>query len=94
MNINLHIELLILEGLSIGARDSALVQAAVGVELSRRLTQQGIPKDLPTGGSQARLSAPALPLNSSPDAKVLGAHIGAGVYSAIAGGDRQGHSHG
>ncbi len=93
MNINLRIELLIIDGLR-GALDGALIQAAVEAELGRRLSQRGIPKDLQTGANRDRLLATTFRLDPSPDARGLGAQVGAGVYSAIAGGGEVVHSHG
>jgi hypothetical protein len=89
MKINLHVERVILVGLSMGARDGALIQAAVEAELGRRLAHGGIPKDLQTAGKQDRLLAPALRSCSSPDAKALGGQIGAEVYAAISGFNQQ-----
>ncbi len=85
MNINLHIERLILDGLPVEARDSALVRAAVESELSRLLSERGIPSDLQTEANQARILAPTLRLNSPSHAKEIGTQIGAGIYSAFAG---------
>ncbi len=85
MNINLHIERLILDGLPVEARDSALVQAAVEAELGRLLSERGIPSDLQTDVNQARIPAPTLRLNSSFHAKEIGTQIGAGIYSAFEG---------
>jgi hypothetical protein len=42
MNINLHIERLILDGLPVNGSDSSIVQAAVEGELMRLLAEQGL----------------------------------------------------
>ncbi len=84
MNINLHIERLILDGVSVGARESTLVRTAVEAELGRLLSERGIPRDLQSEGNQARILAPTLRLNSSSHAKEIGTQIGAGIYSAFA----------
>jgi hypothetical protein len=94
MSIRIHIERLILDGLPVQPRDGALFQAAVEAELSRLVTLSGIPSDFQTGGNQARIDAPALQLMSSPDAKVLGAQVGEGIYGAFAGLNQRGQGHG
>jgi hypothetical protein len=94
VKIDVHVERLILEGLSAAERDSALIQAAVEAELGRQLTQRGIPKDLQTGSDQDRLLAPERRLSLPPDAKMLGAQIGAKIYKAINGFDQRGRSFG
>lgn len=94
MKINVQVKRLILEGLSVGARDSAFIQTAVEAELGRRLAQRGIPKDLQMGGSQDRLLAPELRLSPWRDANIFGAQIGEAVYGAFAGSDRREHSDG
>jgi hypothetical protein len=85
VNINVHIERLILDGLPVEACDSALVRAAVEAKLVRLLSERGIPSDLQTGVNKARILAPPLRLNSSTHAKEVGTQIGAGIYSAFAG---------
>lgn len=94
MTIHLHIKRLILDGLSVRPGDGAPFQAAVEAELSRLLTQSGIPGDFQTAGNQARIDAPVLQLMSSPDAKALGAQVGEGIYGAFAGLDQRGQGHG
>lgn len=44
MNINLHIERLVLDGMPIRIGDSATVNAAVETELMRLLTEEGLPR--------------------------------------------------
>ena len=85
MNITLHIERLVLDGLRMEARDSAQVQATVEAELVRLLSESGIPAGLQAGFNQARIPAPVLRLNSSPNAREIGAQISEGIYGAFAG---------
>jgi hypothetical protein len=85
MNIRIHVERLILNGLPVEARESALVQAAVEAELTRLLFERGIPGALQTGVNNDRIFAPTLRLNSSPYAKEIGTQIGAGIYNAFGG---------
>jgi hypothetical protein len=85
MNITLHIDRLVLDGLPVQFLDGALLQVAVEKELRWLFAENGIPRDLQGGGNQAHMLAPTLRLDASPDAKVLGAQIGSGVYSVFAG---------
>jgi|SRR5271165_4828852 len=69
MNINVHIERLILDGLPVKGSDGSIIQAAVETELSRLLGEQGLagmstgavanlsagPIELPRGSKPARL---------------------------------------
>ena len=73
MNITLHIERLVLDGLLMEARDNAQVQAAVETELVRLLSESGIPAGLQGGFNQAGILAPVLRLNPSPNARAIGA---------------------
>ena len=43
-NIQLHIERLILDGLPVSRTDGAVVQAAIETELTRLLTEGGLPR--------------------------------------------------
>ena len=85
MNVTLHIEQLVLDGLPTAAHDSVQIQAVVEAELVRLLSESGIPAGLQAGLNQAHISAPALRLNSSPQAREIGAQISAGIYGAFAG---------
>lgn len=87
--MNIPIERLILDGLPVEAGESVLVQAAVEAELVRLFSERGIPRDLQTGVNNARILAPTLRLNSLPHATETGAQIGAGIYSAFAGLNRE-----
>jgi hypothetical protein len=85
MNIKLHIERLVLDGLRMAPHDSAQVQAAVEAELVRLLSESGIPAGLQAGFSQARIPAPVVQLNSLPHAREIGAQVSKGIYGAFAG---------
>ena len=88
MNIRMHIDRIVLDGVDIAPHQRHVLQAAVATELSRLLTESGIPAGFQHAGNPALILAPPLHLKSSPDAMVLGAQVGAGVYSAITGLDR------
>lgn len=95
MNIHLHIERLILRGLSLDAADTAALQAAVEIELARSLSTHGVAPRLREAGHYPRMPAPAILVGASPDARQkarsTGAQIGSSVYRAVSGqrGDRR-----
>lgn len=49
MNINLHIEKLVLDGLPVGTHEGPLVQAAVEAELARLIEQGPFEQPIPLG---------------------------------------------
>jgi hypothetical protein len=83
MNINLHIERLVLDNLPITRQQGPLVQAAVERELSRLLTEQGF------ASSPSDLSVPAVKTDgiqldsNNPDPMQLGTQIAQSVYGGI-----------
>jgi hypothetical protein len=83
MNINLHIERLILDGLSINRSQGPLVQAAVETELSRLLTERGIASSLRSGGAMPSLRAGNIQLEHGVAAPRLGAQIAGAVHRQL-----------
>ncbi len=83
MNINLHIERLILEGLPVERRQHALVQSAVESELARLLTEGGLAGQLAAGGAMPSLEAQNLRLAPEGDATRLGQQIAQAVYGGL-----------
>jgi hypothetical protein len=83
MNINLHIERLVLDGLPIEARHAALVRAAVEAELSHLLTSGGVAASLQSGGVLPRVQADALQLNANSSATQIGQQIAQSIYGGI-----------
>ncbi len=85
MNINLHIERLIFDGLSVGAGQSALIQSAIETELARLLAGNGLLSELMVGGAVPRLPANSIQLtNDAPPAR-LGQQIARAVHIGISG---------
>ena len=78
MNINLHIEKLVLEGLPVGAQDGPLVQAAVQQELARLLGQSG----LALRGSVPALRGETIRMAGG-GAEQLGAQIAQAVHGGM-----------
>jgi hypothetical protein len=83
MNIHVHIERLILDGLPIGVGQGALVQATVEAELARLLVQGGLAPNLQSGGALAGLRAEAIRVTAESSPAQLGQAIAQSVYAGI-----------
>src|SRR5262245_17071343 len=83
VNIEVHIERLILDGLAVEANRRGEVQAAVEAELTRLLSSGGLSPHLLVGGMMP--SVPATSIQLTPHYKPidLGRHIAGGVHGAI-----------
>ncbi len=81
MNINLHIERLVLDGLAVGNGEAALVQGAVEAELGRLLANELFaPAE---SSAQACVGGGEIHLRSGVDARELGVEIGRSVFSSL-----------
>ena len=83
MNINLHIERLILDGLPLEARDSATIRAAVEVELARLLTQNSDAANRETGGAVPNVRSNAIELTTQSSPAQIGRQIAGSIYGGI-----------
>jgi hypothetical protein len=83
MNINLHIERLILDGLPVERNQAPHIQAAVEAELTRLLTENGMASGLQTGGVLPHLNANAIQLTAGSNPAQMGTKIAQSVYSGI-----------
>ena len=83
MNIQLHIERLILDGVTLGPGQRVLVQAAVEAELTRLLAANGLDPTLATGGALPRVQANSIHLAAPSQPANLGNQIAGAVYSGI-----------
>jgi hypothetical protein len=82
MNINLHIERLILDGLPVTTSQGLLVRAAIEAQLSHLLRAEGLNPELRAGGALRSVKAGGIHVaNSSPTH--LGQQIGRAVYDGI-----------
>lgn len=83
MNINLHIERLILDGVPVAQSQRPLLQAAIEAELANLLAADGLAPGLRAGGAvpQVRGSSIQLPGQASPSD--LGRQIARAVYGGI-----------
>ena len=83
MNINVHIERLVLDGLPITRSQGTIVQAAVEAELARLIAAGELKADLLGGGARPYASADAIQLTSDNDPTRLGQQIARSVYGGI-----------
>ncbi len=81
MNVELHIERLILHGVAPGERYR--VGAAVERELARLIEESGLPDQLTQGGARARLDAGSFAIDPGMPADALGAAIARAVYGGL-----------
>ncbi|MFL6216662.1 MAG: hypothetical protein ACJ74J_22455 [Blastocatellia bacterium] len=83
MNINLHIERLVLEGLAVESRQSDAIREAVEAELVRLLSENGLSGKLQSGGVFPRLQAQAINLETGNSLPRIGEQIGRSVFGSI-----------
>ena len=83
MDIRVHIENLVLEGLPIERRQAAQVQAVVETELARLLAEGGISAELQSGGALPSAPARAIALDGKAGPARLGRQIARSVYGGI-----------
>lgn len=83
MNINLHIEKLVLEGIDLRPAQRQHLQDALETELGRLLAQGGIPGELAAGGALPSLRANGFEMSSGRDPVQLGQQIARSVYGGL-----------
>jgi hypothetical protein len=83
MNIELHIERLILDGLPVSPRDRTQLQAAVEGELTRLLATGGLRSELLSGGAMRSLGAGEFQVTNNMSAMNLGNQIAHAVHSGV-----------
>jgi hypothetical protein len=82
MNINFHIERLVLDGLPVSSAQGSLLGAAVETELARLLGTGGLEASLQLGGAWPNLPVSVVQLTASKPAQ-LGQQIAKAVYGGI-----------
>lgn len=83
MNINLHIERLIMEGVPLATVERPLLQAAVETELTRLLASGGLHDALQTGGAFYNVRTTSIQVASNSSPAQLGEQIAGAVYGGI-----------
>jgi hypothetical protein len=83
MNIRVHIERLVLDGVPLAHSQRPLLQAAVEAELARLLAQGGVAPSLQSGGTLPSLCADTIPLIAQSSPAEMGQQIAQSVYMGI-----------
>ena len=83
MNINLHIERLVLDGVSIKPHQQHMFKATLETELGRLLTDNGIASGLQTGGAFNAVQAPSIEIGETNEPYHLGLRIARSIYGGI-----------
>ena len=83
MNIELHLEELVLDGFA--TTDRYRISAALQAEMSRLFTERGVPASLAHGGSIAMLRAEGLDVSPSASADRIGKQVARALYERLAG---------
>lgn len=78
MNVNLHIERLILDGITLSPRERTLLGASLEAELTRLITVGGLSPAFPTEGAVPSVPAGGVQMNHNPVR--LGQQIAQAVY--------------
>ncbi|MBE9549530.1 MAG: hypothetical protein IMF09_09015 [Proteobacteria bacterium] len=82
MNINLHIERLVLDGVNIAPGERHLLRSSVTTELTRMLNNGGLAHNLIEGVDLPRLSTRGIQLNNTQSME-LAQQIAQSVYGGI-----------
>ena len=83
MNITIHIERLILDGLPIAHRDRPRLQSAIEEELTSLLVYGSLVIDLSTPGTLSRLTGDTLEFIGDEEPYRLGKRIAQSIYGGI-----------
>ncbi len=83
MNINLHIERLILEGIDLQPEHKNALKAAVESVLGQQLSSQGVGSRMQIETSRSSVNAGSIAIADSPNAEGLGQQIGHAVCGGI-----------
>lgn len=83
MNIHLHIDRLILDGISLDSHQRPLLQQALQVELARLLANGNLNPDFANGIAIHRLTVPGIQLAENLQPTQLGQQIARALYGGI-----------
>jgi hypothetical protein len=83
MNVNLHIERIILKGIDLPAHHYALFQQAVQAELSRLFAEGGLQPRLLGGGALRETPGADVTVSAKPDPTDFGRQVARAVYGGI-----------
>ncbi len=84
MDINLNIDQLVLEGITLSPRERRQLQASVETELSRLITENGLASYLHSNNTNvSSLSTGAIQVAANPNPAQLGTQIAHAVYRGL-----------
>lgn len=83
MNITLHIERMVLDGLNLKPGEREQVKAAVETELARLLTGGGLTAGLQLGGAMPSIRTDQMQIDVDANPSSLGQEIARAVYGGI-----------
>ena len=83
MNVNVHIERLVLDGIDLPRYDRAALKASVSAELARLLADGGLSSSLRAGGAVPSLPAGGIQLAAQSEPTHLGQQIARAVYGGL-----------
>jgi hypothetical protein len=83
MNISVHIERLVLDGVAVAPGQQPRLQAALQAELSRLLAEGGLSPGLLAGGAVPAVSGESLQLTGGGDPEALGRQIARALHGGL-----------
>jgi hypothetical protein len=83
VNINLHIERLVLEGVPLRAGGGSIVQAAIESEMRRLMTAGDSNPSVLNGRALPVLRAPSIQADAGCDARALGRYIARSIHAGV-----------
>ena len=83
MNVNLHIERLILDGIDVEPAHRPILQASLERELGRLIARGGVGSELAAGGAVPSVKAGRFEFSGTGNPRQLGRQIARAVYGGI-----------
>ncbi|MGD1942037.1 MAG: hypothetical protein ACFB0G_12055 [Leptolyngbyaceae cyanobacterium] len=83
MNVNLHIEELVLDGIDLSPHQRSQLDVAIRTELTRLIAADGLSPSLQQGGWRDRLSASNFQFSPGQAPEAMGQHIAQSVYGGL-----------
>jgi len=82
MNVDVRIDRIVVDGITLAAHDETPFRDAVEHELSR-LLKRGVSDEIAASPAYASLRAPSIELRAAPSARELGRDVARAVYRSI-----------
>jgi len=83
MNLNLHIDRLVLDGISVEPHQRSLLKVSLETELGRLLARNGIAPELQSGGAFNAIRMGSIDVGEKNKPSFLGQQIARSVYGGI-----------